>query len=61
MYEANPLAYVAEKAGGAASSGKMRILDIQPEKLHQRIPLIIANSDAVESTVDIMNSRIKIH
>ncbi len=61
MYEANPLAYVAEKAGGAASSGKMRILDIQPEKLHQRIPLIIGNSDVVESTIDIMNSSIKIH
>ena len=62
MYEANPLAYVAEKAGGAVSSGTMRILDIQPEKLHQRIPLIIiGNSDVVESTIEIMNSNIKIH
>ena len=55
MYEANPLAYVAERAGGAASSGTRRILDIQPEALHQRIPLIIGNRDIVESTVSIMN------
>jgi fructose-1,6-bisphosphatase I len=61
MYEANPLAYVAEKAGGAASSGGMRILDTQPEKLHQRIPPIIGNSDVVESTIDMLNSSIRIH
>ncbi|MDA0770415.1 MAG: fructose-1,6-bisphosphatase [Chloroflexi bacterium] len=54
MYEANPLAYVAEQAGGAASSGSQRILDIQPEGLHQRIPLIIGNRDVVESTIAIM-------
>lgn len=58
MYEANPLAYVAEQAGGAASTGDTRILDVQPEKLHQRIPLIIGNKDIVESTIDIMNCRI---
>lgn len=51
MYEANPLAYIAEQAGGAASSGKQRILDIQPERLHQRTPLIIGNKDVVEETV----------
>lgn len=55
MYEANPLAFIAEQAGGAASSGKERILDIQPQKLHQRTPLIIGNKDVVERTVTIMN------
>ncbi len=55
MYEANPLAYIAERAGGAASSGSRRIMDIQPEGLHQRIPLIIGNMDDVESTISIMN------
>ena len=55
MYEASPLAYIAERAGGAASSGSRRILDIQPEGLHQRIPLIIGNRDVVESTLSIMS------
>ncbi len=50
MYEANPLGFVAEQAGGAASSGKGRILDIQPQRLHQRTPLIIGNKDVVEQT-----------
>ena len=54
MYESNPLAFVAEHAGGAASSGEQRILDIQPERPHQRTPLIIGNKDAVEQTVAIM-------
>jgi fructose-1,6-bisphosphatase I len=57
MYEANPLAFIAEQAGGAASSGKERILDIQPQKLHQRTALIIGNKDVVEQTVAVMNNR----
>ena len=51
MYEANPLGFVAEQAGGATSSGSQRILDIQPEKLHQRTPLILGNKAVVEQTV----------
>jgi fructose-1,6-bisphosphatase I len=47
MYEANPLGYIAEQAGGAASSGPIRILDIVPETLHQRTPLIIGNAAVV--------------
>ena len=56
MYEANPLGFVAEQAGGAASSGRERILDIQPEALHQRVPLMLGPSDVVEKTVSILNS-----
>ena len=56
MYEANPLGFVAEQAGGAASSGRERILDIQPEALHQRVPLMLGPTDVVESTVSILNS-----
>ena len=56
MYEANPLAFIAEQAGGAASSGKEHILDIQPKKLHQRTPLILGNKDVVKRTIEIMNS-----
>ena len=51
MYEANPLGFVAEQAGGAASSGAQRIMDIQPERLHQRTPLILGNRNEVEQTV----------
>ena len=55
MYEANPLGFVAEQAGGAASTGKQRILDIIPEQLHQRTPLILGNRDVVEQTASLIN------
>ncbi len=48
MYEANPLAFIAEQAGGAASDGSARILEKQPESLHERTPLIIGSQDQVE-------------
>ena len=47
LYEANPLAFVAEQAGGAASTGDTRILDIDPSDLHQRVPLIIGSRENV--------------
>jgi fructose-1,6-bisphosphatase I len=47
LYEANPLAFVVEQAGGYASTGYERILDIKPSKLHQRVPLIIGSKDDV--------------
>ena len=48
MYEANPLAFVVEQAGGRASNGKQRILEIQPENLHQRTPLFIGSEEDVK-------------
>jgi fructose-1,6-bisphosphatase I len=51
-YEAAPLAFIAEQAGGSASDGRQRILDIQPEKLHQRTPLFIGNNTLVEKAVE---------
>jgi len=47
LYEANPLAFLVERAGGAASSGRGRILDIVPESLHQRVPLYIGSAEDV--------------
>ncbi len=47
LYEANPLAFIAEQAGGAASDGRQRILDKQPKALHQRTPLIIGSKEEV--------------
>jgi len=54
MYEANPLGFIAEQAGGAASSGTQRILEIPAQDLHQRTPLIVGNKDVVERTVSII-------
>ena len=48
MYEANPMAFLVEQAGGAATDGHRRIMDIQPEKLHQRVPVILGSKEEVE-------------
>jgi fructose-1,6-bisphosphatase I len=48
LYEASPLAMVVEQAGGSASTGSQRILDIVPESLHQRVPLIIGSTEDVQ-------------
>ena len=55
MYEANPLGYVVEQAGGAASTGYERILDIIPKELHQRTPLILGNKEVVDETVSVIS------
>ncbi|MEN3027026.1 MAG: class 1 fructose-bisphosphatase [Chlorobiota bacterium] len=47
VYEANPLAFLVEQAGGRASDGFRRILDIQPESLHQRVPVFMGSPDDV--------------
>ena len=47
MYEANPMAFIVEQAGGAATDGKQRIMDIQPQKLHQRVPVFLGSKDEV--------------
>jgi fructose-1,6-bisphosphatase I len=48
MYEANPMAFIVEQAGGAATNGAQRIMDIQPEKLHQRVPVFLGSKNEVE-------------
>ena len=48
LYEANPMAMLMEQAGGAATDGRQRILDIQPTSLHQRVPLFIGAKEEVE-------------
>jgi fructose-1,6-bisphosphatase I len=47
LYELSPMAFLIEQAGGAASDGKQRILDIQPENFHQRAPVFIGTKEAV--------------
>ncbi len=47
MYEANPMAFIAQQAGGIASNGRENILNLVPEELHQRVPIFIGNTDNV--------------
>ena len=48
MYEANPMAFIVEQAGGAATNGRQRILDIQPDALHQRVGVVLGSKNEVE-------------
>jgi fructose-1,6-bisphosphatase I len=48
MYEANPMAFIVEQAGGAATDGLNRILDIQPKRLHQRVAVVLGSKNEVE-------------
>ena len=51
MYEANPMSWLVEQAGGASSSGSARILDIEPAQLHQRVSVILGSRHEVERAV----------
>jgi fructose-1,6-bisphosphatase I len=51
MYEANPLGFIVEQAGGKASTGRTRILDVKPLGLHQRVPVILGAKNEVERLV----------
>lgn len=51
MYEANPVGFIVEQAGGACSTGRQRILDIKPESLHQRVPVILGAKKEVERII----------
>lgn len=51
VYEANPLAFVIEQSGGAASTGRTRILDIEPQSLHQRTPIVAGSKAEVDYVV----------
>lgn len=48
MYEANPMSFIIEQAGGAATDGRQRILDLQPTALHQRVAVFLGSKDEVE-------------
>jgi fructose-1,6-bisphosphatase I len=51
MYEANPMGFIVEQAGGACSTGRERVMEIQPEDLHQRVPVILGSKNEVERVV----------
>ncbi len=48
MYEANPMAWLVEQAGGAATNGRQRILDVQPQQLHERVSVVLGSKNEVE-------------
>jgi fructose-1,6-bisphosphatase I len=57
LYEAAPLAFVAEQAGGLASDGTRRIMELAPARLHQRTPLIIGSPQDVRECVDFIQGK----
>jgi fructose-1,6-bisphosphatase I len=56
MYEANPISMIIEQAGGASSTGRERIMEIQPNDLHQRVPVILGSKAEVEKVIAYHNS-----
>ncbi len=54
LYECNPLAFIAEQAGGLATTGRMRILDIAPQRLHQRVPFFVGSKKMVEKAMSLL-------
>ena len=57
LYEANPLAWVVEQAGGKASTGTMRVLDVEAKQTHQRVPLIIGSANDVCDAEEFIQGR----
>lgn len=59
LYECNPMAYILTQAGGLASTGKIPILDVQPESIHQRCPIFLGSKDDVEDVLAIIKKHSK--
>ena len=58
LYEANPMAMVVEQAGGRASTGWARTLEVEPKKLHQRVPLLIGSMDDVREAESYIQGKV---
>ena len=54
LYEANPIAFLAEQAGGVATDGKGRVLDVAPAGLHQRTPLLVGSREEMDSLMSML-------
>jgi fructose-1,6-bisphosphatase I len=52
LYEANPMAFIVEQAGGVATNGRERILDIVPTKLHQRVSVVLGSKNEVQRVAE---------
>jgi len=53
MYEANPMAFLIEQAGGLASNGRERIMDLAPKRLHERVAVMLGSRDEVQRLIDL--------
>ncbi len=58
LYECNPLAFIVEQAGGLATTGYQRVLDIEPKELHQRIPFFVGSKKMVEQAMNFLNQEV---
>ena len=61
LYEANPMSWLIEQAGGAATNGKVRILDMQPSQLHERVSVILGSKHEVQRATDYHQAEAKIN
>lgn len=59
LYECNPLAFVAEQAGGLATTGRIPVLDIQPTRLHQRVPYYTGSKNMMEKCMGMLRDPLK--
>ncbi|HSI38022.1 MAG TPA: class 1 fructose-bisphosphatase [Methylotenera sp.] len=59
LYEANPMSFIVEQAGGAATTGTMRILDLVPSNLHQRVPVMMGSKKEIERIVSYHQRKIR--
>jgi fructose-1,6-bisphosphatase I len=57
LYEGNPIAFLAEQAGGQATDGRGRILDIVPTSLHQRVPLLVGGQEEMTALMELLSQR----
>ena len=55
MYECNPMAFLTEQAGGKATTGRQRIMEVEPTELHQRVPVIMGSTNMVDDVVNRCN------
>jgi fructose-1,6-bisphosphatase I len=55
MYEANPMGFIVEQAGGLCTTGRERIMEIQPKHLHQRVPVVLGSKNEVQRVLDYHN------
>ncbi|MFT7813654.1 fructose-1,6-bisphosphatase 1-like [Arapaima gigas] len=59
LYECNPMAFIMEQAGGMATTGTMNVLDIQPESIHQKVPVVLGSPDDVKEYISLVQKHMK--
>jgi len=52
LYEGAPMSFIMEQAGGLSTTGKQRVMEVQPEFVHQRVPMIMGSKNDVQEVID---------